>query len=86
MADSRLAALARASARLTAASTLAEAVGIAAEEARTIIGAHQSAIHLSVDGQAAKAIHHVSLSDKYTGWRDRDPAAQARAPQPLALD
>jgi PAS domain S-box-containing protein len=75
MADSRLASLAKASARLTAAPTLAEAIGIAAEEARAIIGAHQSAIHLSVDGQAAKAIHHVSLSEKYAGWRDRDPAA-----------
>ena len=75
MADSRLASLTRASARLTAAPTLAEAIAIAAEEARAIIGAHQSAIHLSVDGQAGQALHHVSLSDKYAGWRDRDPAA-----------
>jgi PAS domain S-box-containing protein len=75
MADSRLASLTRASARLTAAPTLTEAIAIAAEEARAIIGAHQSAIHLSVDGQAGQALHHVSLSDKYAGWRDRDPAA-----------
>jgi PAS domain S-box-containing protein len=86
MADSRLASLARASARITAAPTLAQAVGIAAEEARAIIGAHQSAIHLSDDGAPAKAIHHVSLSDKYADWRGGDGAANHAGLRRLMLN
>ena len=71
MAESRLASLAKASARIKAAATLEQAAEIAAEEARAIVGAHQAAIHLAPGGRPELAIHRVSLSDKYAAWRGR---------------
>jgi PAS domain S-box-containing protein len=40
------------------------------EQARHIIGAHQAVTSLTVGGNWEQAINSVSLSDKYTDWRD----------------
>jgi PAS domain S-box-containing protein len=45
---------------------------VLAEEARSIIGAHQAVASLSVDADFAQAISAVSLSDKYARYRSFD--------------
>jgi PAS domain S-box-containing protein len=42
------------------------------EQARQIIGAHQSVTSLTIDQNWSQAIGSVSLSEKYADWRDYD--------------
>jgi two-component system, cell cycle sensor histidine kinase and response regulator CckA len=42
------------------------------EQARQIIGAHQSVTSLSVDQNLSQAINTISFSEKYAVWRDYD--------------
>jgi PAS domain S-box-containing protein len=46
------------------------------EQAREVIGAHQSVTSLSVEGSWAQALHSVSMSDKYGAWRDWKQATE----------
>jgi len=41
-----------------------------AEQARGVIGAHQSVVSLTIDGDWAQAINALSLSEKYAAYRD----------------
>ncbi|MES2508378.1 MAG: PAS domain S-box protein [Pseudomonadota bacterium] len=46
-----------------------------AEQARGVIGAHQSVVSLTVNNDWAQAINALSLSEKYAAYKDlRDPA------------
>ena len=76
--ERRLAALAEASARIFTAQSMGESLRLITEEARTIIGAHQSVTSLTVGDDWAQAIQSVSLSEKYAAWRgfDRKPSGK----------
>ena len=49
-----------------------EVLQVIAEQARAIIGAHQSVTSLTINQNWVQAINAVSLSDKYAQWRDFD--------------
>ncbi|MDL2345453.1 GAF domain-containing protein, partial [Deinococcus sp. MIMF12] len=70
--------LARAALRLGQAAGLQAALEVITEEARTLVGAHQSAVSLTVGGDWAQAITAVSLSDRYAAWRDSAGAPGGR--------
>jgi PAS domain S-box-containing protein len=70
--ESRLRALADASARIFAARSLDETLRLITEAARAIVGTHQAVTSLTRDGSWAQAIVSVSLSEKYAAWRDFD--------------
>jgi len=57
---------------LDSARSLAEVLQLVTETARELIGAHQAAASLAVGGDWARAIHAVSLSEKYAAWRSYD--------------
>jgi PAS domain S-box-containing protein len=60
---------------MNSALSLDEALKAITEQARSIIGAHQSVISLTVSQNWAQAINAVSLSEKYAAWRDyKEPA------------
>jgi len=67
--DQRLGAAALA---IRSARSLDEVLQVVTEKARDLIGAHQSTTSLLVGEDWAKAIHAVSLSDKYAAWREYD--------------
>ncbi|HYO53661.1 PAS domain-containing protein [Archangium sp.] len=46
------------------------------EQAREVIGAHQSVTSLTEEGCWARGIHAVSMSDKYAAWRDWDASTE----------
>ncbi|MFZ5790852.1 MAG: PAS domain S-box protein [Pseudomonadota bacterium] len=74
MSDDRLIALANAATRIHGAPSLSEALDIINEEARLIVGAHQSVTCLTIDATSTPVIHSVSLSEKYARWADyREP-------------
>lgn len=52
--------------------SLNEVLHATTEQAREIVGAHQSVTSLTVDEDRSQAITSVSLSDKYADWRDYD--------------
>lgn len=52
--------------------SIKEVLQAIAEQARAIIGAHQSVTSLTINQNWAQAINAVSLSDKYAQWRDYD--------------
>jgi signal transduction histidine kinase/ActR/RegA family two-component response regulator len=52
--------------------SIAEVLQAIAEQARAIIGAHQSVTSLTINQNWVQAINAVSLSDKYAQWRDYD--------------
>ncbi|HCF27502.1 MAG TPA: diguanylate cyclase [Cyanobacteria bacterium UBA11049] len=52
--------------------SIEEVLQAIAEQARAIIGAHQSVTSLTINQNWAQAINAVSLSDKYAQWRDYD--------------
>lgn len=52
--------------------SIEEVLQAIAEQARVIIGAHQSVTSLTINQNWAQAINAVSLSDKYAQWRDYD--------------
>lgn len=68
-ADSRFAAMSLA---VNSAQTLDKLVEAVTENARQLVGAHQATTSLVVGGNWARAVHAVSLSDKYQAWREYD--------------
>ncbi|GBF06230.1 hypothetical protein DAERI_080021 [Deinococcus aerius] len=62
--------LAGAALSINAARTLEGALRVITEQARTLVGAHQAVVSLSVGDNWAQAINAVSLSDKYAAWRE----------------
>ncbi|WP_198668298.1 SpoIIE family protein phosphatase [Streptomyces triticisoli] len=61
--------LARAGMRINAAPSLDCALQTVTEEARALVGAHQSVTSMTTNLRWAQAINAVSLSDKYAGYR-----------------
>jgi GAF domain-containing protein len=55
-----------------AARSVTELVGVITEKARAFVGAHQATTSVVLGANWAKAMHAVSLSDKYAGWRAYD--------------
>ena len=76
--ETRLAALADASARIFAARSLDETLRLISEAARDLVGAHQAVTSLTTDGSWARAIVSVVLSDKYAAWRAFDATPAGR--------
>ena len=68
----QLQALAEAALAINSAASVGEVLRVVTEKAREIVGAHQSATSMTVDGNWAQAINVVSLSDKYAAWREYD--------------
>jgi PAS domain S-box-containing protein len=68
----RLREVAVASCMIHSATTAADVLRIATEEARRIIGTHQAVSSSTVNEQSAQAINAVSLSDEYARWRAYD--------------
>jgi PAS domain S-box-containing protein len=65
----RLQEVAQAARTLNGSHSLDSVLRIITEEARRIIGTHQSVSSLTVNGQWAQAVNTVSLTDKYAAWR-----------------
>ncbi len=57
---------------INSAQTVDELLEVVTESARQLIGAHQATTSLVAGENWARAIHAVSLSDKYTAWREYD--------------
>ncbi|BAZ31666.1 multi-sensor hybrid histidine kinase [Cylindrospermum sp. NIES-4074] len=49
--------------------SIEEVLRLITQQARVIVGAHQSLTSITVEHNWAKAIHSVSLSDKYAAWQ-----------------
>lgn len=49
--------------------SIEEVLKLITQQARAIVGAHQSLTSITVEHSWAKAIHSVSLSDKYAAWQ-----------------
>lgn len=64
--------LAQAASLINAARSLADLLQTVTERAREIVGAHQCVTSIVFDGNWARAINAVSLSDKYAAWRTYD--------------
>ena len=64
--------LANIATRFNAAPDVGSVMRVVAEEARRLIGAHQSVTSFTTDHNLAQAINAVSLSDKYAEWRNYD--------------
>ena len=62
--------LAAASLAINSVRSLNEVLQVVTDKARELVGAHQSTTSLIVSEDWAKAIHAVSLSDKYMAWRE----------------
>lgn len=56
---------------INSALSIEEVVQVITEQARAIIGSHQGLTTLVFDQDWQKAIHTMSLSDKYANWRNR---------------
>ncbi len=70
--ESRLQALADASARIFAARSLEDTLRLITEAARDLVGAHQAVTSLTTGPDWSQAIQCVLLSDKYAAWRSYD--------------
>jgi PAS domain S-box-containing protein len=68
----RLQEVAQAARTLNASHSLDSVLRIITEEARRILGTHQSVSSLTVNGQWAQAVNTVSFTDKYAAWRAYD--------------
>lgn len=64
--------LAEVATRINAAHDVTSVIRMVTEEARNLIGSHQSITTVSTDENWANAINVVSLSDKYGHWRNYD--------------
>lgn len=73
----RLQSLAAVSLEITASHDSHEALCIATEQARSLIGTHQAIGYLSVDGNDSQAGYAVSLSEKYASFRDLEIRPEA---------
>jgi len=69
---SQLHGLTAAALAINSALSIEEVLQVITEQARSIIGAHQSVTSMTVNENWAQAINAVSLSDKYAQWRDYD--------------
>jgi PAS domain S-box-containing protein len=68
----RLQDVAQAARTLNASHGLDSVLRIVTEEARRILGTHQSVTSLTVGGQWEQAVNTVALTDKYADWRGYD--------------
>ncbi|RCJ41177.1 hypothetical protein A6770_08815 [Nostoc minutum NIES-26] len=50
--------------------SIEEGIRVITEQARAIVGAHQSFTSMTIDGNWAHAISSISLSDKYAAWQN----------------
>lgn len=50
--------------------SIEEVIRVITEQARAIIGAHQSVTSMTIDSNWTQAISSMSLSDKYAAWQD----------------
>ncbi|MFH7026693.1 MAG: PAS domain S-box protein [Heteroscytonema crispum UTEX LB 1556] len=66
----RLQGLTTAALAINSANSIEEVLQVITQQARTIIGAHQSVTSTTIDENWAQAISAFSLSDKYAAWRD----------------
>ncbi|TBR61138.1 histidine kinase [Westiellopsis prolifica IICB1] len=66
----RLQKLAEASVTINSTLSLSERLQLITDQARNIIGAHQSVTSMTVDNYWAQTIYTVSLSEKYAQWQD----------------
>lgn len=57
---------------LRSACSVAEVLGLITTKARELVGAHQATTSVVLSDDWAKAVHAVSLSDKYAAWRMYD--------------
>ncbi len=69
---SQLHGLTEAALAINSALSIEEVLQVITEQARAIIGAHQSVTSMTINQNWAQAINAVSLSDKYAKWRDYD--------------
>ncbi len=60
------------SSAIGSARSITQLLEIITEKARQLVGAHQAATSVVLGGNWAKAVHAVSLSDKYAAWRAYD--------------
>lgn len=75
----RLQRLSQAALTINSTLSLDEIALLITEQARDIIGAHQSVTSMMINQDWAEAIHTVSLSDKYVQWRNaNDKVEEAR--------
>jgi PAS domain S-box-containing protein len=68
----QLSGLTNAALAINSALSIEDVLQAIAEQAREIIGAHQSVISMTIDQNWSQAISCVSLSDKYATWRSYD--------------
>jgi PAS domain S-box-containing protein len=67
---SQLHGLTEAALKINSTLSIEEVIRLITEQARAIIGAHQSVTSMTVENSWAKSISSISLSDKYAAWRD----------------
>lgn len=70
---SQLRGLTEASLAMNAVLSIEQVLQVVTEQARVIIGAHQSITTMAIEGNWQKTIHSVSFSDKYAQWRNYQP-------------
>ncbi|HEY7610830.1 MAG TPA: PAS domain S-box protein, partial [Alphaproteobacteria bacterium] len=78
--DTRLAALAEASARILAARSLEETLRLVTEAAREIVGAHKAVTRLIAGKDGSKALESASPSAEYAAGRGRGEAQEHHLP------
>ncbi|HEY9873210.1 MAG TPA: ATP-binding protein [Candidatus Obscuribacterales bacterium] len=66
----QLGGLMRASLMINSTLSIDDILQVITEQARELIGAHQSVTSMTIDRNWKQAINSVSLSDKYAAWRD----------------
>ncbi len=67
---SQLHGLTKAALKINSTLSIEEVIRLITEQARAIIGAHQSVTSMTIESSWAQSISSISLSDKYAGWRD----------------
>ncbi|MBE9039045.1 ATP-binding protein [aff. Roholtiella sp. LEGE 12411] len=67
---SQLHGLTEAALKINSTLSIEEVIRLITEQARAIIGAHQSVTSTTIENSWAKSISSISLSDKYAAWRD----------------
>lgn len=70
---SQLRGLTEASLAMNSVLSIEQVLQVVTEQARIIIGAHQSITTMVIEGNWRKPIHVVSFSDKYAQWQDYKP-------------
>jgi PAS domain S-box-containing protein len=68
--------LAEVAVRISAAHDVDSVMRIVTEEARNLVGAHQSLTSFAMNDDWAQAIYVVSMTDKYGSWRNYDAQAE----------